>query len=50
MNVGDKIYYLLSFPLGGFASWLFDNTRLFPPQILLGLILGRKPRKVGPST
>jgi len=48
LSLGDRTYWLLSFTLGGFAAWLFDytSTRLLPSHVLLGLMLGRMPRRV----
>jgi len=46
MTPKDFIYWLLSWPFGGFAAWLFDNTTIFPPHILFGIIIGRAPHKV----
>lgn len=48
MSWQDRIYWLLSFPLGGFAAWLFDNTTLAPwaSPYILGVMLGRMPQRV----
>ena len=46
--MGNFIYSVLSWPLGGFAAWLFDNTTCWPcvSPHLLGLMLGRAPQRV----